>query len=279
MHDLDLSEGRVPEAVEDPVRVTRHWQMARDAFRMTLPSGLAFHYRRGRGSLFSRPATVSDEEVALFFNGSVRGAIAWLNGFVPLHASAIVVDDGIYAFTGASGEGKSTLAAALAGAGFTIFCDDLLIVTPVANEAPRALAGGGRLKLWQDALTLTGSTPSAAVRPGLDKFFVGERPVASGSALPLRRLYRLETLGAPDPVIAPIDGSARIAAMRDAYYRPEFGAALPDRATYFRAMLQLADAISLRRFARPRDRTRFADGIAAMIGDLHSPPRRSASAR
>lgn len=263
-NELRLSEGPVPATIDDPLRVTPHWQIGRDAFRMTLPSGLAFHYRRGHGTVFARGPDVSDDEVALFFDGSVRGAIAWLAGMVPLHASAVVQDGGVYAFTGASGEGKSTLVAALATAGFATFCDDVLVVDP---RAGMALPGHKRLKLWHDALALTGHAPIGAVRPGGDKVFVAGTP-HDGTALPLRRLYVLDSEAAVAPVITPIRGGERFTELRAAYYRPRFGTAVIDPAQYFRVTMQLAETVAVRRFTRSRDPEAFGRGVAAIVADL-----------
>lgn len=262
--ELRLSEGYVPAAIEQPLRVTPHWQIGHDAFRMTLPSGLSFYYRRGHGTVFARGRDVSDAEVALFFDGSVHGAIAWLAGLVPLHASAVVQDGGVYAFTGVSGEGKSTLAAALAAAGFATLCDDVLVVDP---RTGLALPGHKRLKLWRDALALTGHAPLGAVRPGVDKFFV-EGMSYDGETLPLRQLYVLESAPSEAPAITPIHGAERFTALRAAYYRPRFGTALTDPARYLKATLRLAETIAVRRFRRSRVATCFDRGVQAIIADI-----------
>lgn len=265
--ELALSEKAVPDMIDAPLRVTPHWQIGRDAFRMTLPSGLAFHYRRGHGTAFERPPGVSDDEVALFFDGSVRGAIAWLGGLLPLHASAIVHAGGVHAFTGVSGEGKSTLVAALATAGFATFCDDVLVVDP---RDTMALPGHKAMKLWSDALALTGHAPLRPVQPGLDKFFVTGRAAHDGAILPLRRLYVLDSAPASLPTILPIEGKARFRETHAAQYRPHFGAALRDPELHFRTMLQLGEKIELRRFSRTRDPRAFARGVAAIIADIRA---------
>jgi hypothetical protein len=268
--DLALSEGPVGDAIEAPLFETPSWQIGRDAFRMILPSGLAFHYRRGHGTVFSRAPEVSDDEVALFFDGSVRGAIAWLGGLVPLHASAIAHDGGVYAFTGASGEGKSTLVAALANAGFSTFCDDVLVVDRAGAHETIALPGHKRLKLWRDGLALTGHAPLGAVRPGLDKFFVAGLGAHSGEALPLRRLYVLESALSGGAAITPIRGSERFTALRTSCYRSRFGAAVTEPAHYFRNMMRLAETITVRRFSRSRDTALFASGVAAIVADIRA---------
>lgn len=56
-------------------------------------------------------------------------------GFQALHASAIVLPEGVMAFCGRSGHGKSTLAYALAARGFRQFADDAVLLEIVEDRA------------------------------------------------------------------------------------------------------------------------------------------------
>ncbi|MFX6579002.1 hypothetical protein ABTG37_19150, partial [Acinetobacter baumannii] len=85
--------------------------------------------------------------------------------------------------------GKSTLVAALAERGFVAFSDDVVVLDPSDPAQIVAIPGPKRLKLWSDALTLTSQQSSNRVRPGLDKFYVGESLFAARTPLPIERLY------------------------------------------------------------------------------------------
>ncbi|MEO7469365.1 MAG: hypothetical protein ABIV36_20345 [Sphingobium limneticum] len=266
--ELGLREGIVPAALENSALVTPTYQIAHDAFLLTLPNGLRFHYRRGSGTVYARPAEVSDAEVTLFFEGSVYGAIAWINGLVPLHASAVVHAGRVHAFTGASGAGKSTLVAALAERGFVAFSDDVVVLDPSDPAQIVAIPGPKRLKLWSDALTLTSQQSSNRVRPGLDKFYVGESLFAARTPLPIERLYFLESAGNHPAEIVRICGTQRFKQLQSAYYRPHFCAALAEQGAYFRTITQLAHGIAMARFHRPRDIVRFAEVADLIAADL-----------
>ncbi|WCM28759.1 hypothetical protein NDN01_07590 [Sphingomonas sp. QA11] len=263
-----LREGAVPESLPDALTVTRTYEISRDAFLLRLPMGLAFHYRRGAGTIYACAASVSDKEVSLFFDGSVYGAIAWLNGLVPLHASAVSHAGGVYAFTGVSGEGKSTLAAALARRGLTVCSDDVLVLDLTEPGEVMAVPGHRRLKLWADALALTDRRSDDAVRPGIDKFYVADQIPFDAQPLPIRRLYMLQSVVNADPGIGPIIGADRFAALRSAYYRPQFCSAIADQADYFATASRLSSAITISRFNRSRDTTDFAAGISMIEADI-----------
>jgi hypothetical protein len=72
-------------------------------------------------------------------------------GRLILHASAIVSPEGAVAFLGASGLGKSTLAASFSHEGFPFLTDDCLVLK---EEAGRLLAipGYPGLRLWPESL-------------------------------------------------------------------------------------------------------------------------------
>src|SRR4051794_7246833 len=86
-----------------------------------------------------------------------------------LHASANCVADSVVAFVGRSGQGKSTLAAALHQAGHLAHADDLLAVP--GDGDLRAPFGISRIKLNPDSARSVGDDPSAMplVYPGVSK--------------------------------------------------------------------------------------------------------------
>jgi len=270
LDELSLHEGDVPDALAQPLAVTPTYQVSRDAFLLRLPMGLAFHYLRGAGTAFARLREVTDDEVSLFFEGSVFGAIAWLNGYVPLHASAVLHDGQAYAFTGPSGEGKSTLAAALAERGMPLCSDDVLVLDLSDPHRVMALPGPERMKLWDDALALTGRAAGQAVRPGIDKFYVTDVAFAEREAVPVRKLYFLASDGVEQTGIEPIEGMVTFNRMRSAYYRPRFFRALAAQDHYFQTAVRLSRAIEMARFHRPRSRSEFSDGVDMIAADIRA---------
>jgi hypothetical protein len=73
-----------------------------------------------------------------------------LRGIVVLHASAVQEAAGVLAFCGGSGQGKTTLARALAATGRNLIAEDLLIVRFTAGR-PEAIAGGeAAIRSWAD---------------------------------------------------------------------------------------------------------------------------------
>lgn len=266
-------EGPTPQTLPGALREVPTFAIARDAFLLRLPSGLTFHYRQGDGVTWSRPDSVSDLEISLFLNGSVYGAIAWINGFVPLHASGVVFDGKVHAFTGHSGAGKSTLAAALSDNGLPLLADDVLVLDLTDPEALMCLPGHKQLKLWGDALGLTGLRAEHRVRDNLEKFYATPSGGFHSEPLPLARLFLLGNNSRSAPVFSPVSGASRLSLLRTALYRPRFCAALIEGPGLFALLSRIAAAITMTRFDRPHRKELFAEGVSAMAATIrgHAP--------
>lgn len=100
-----------------------------------------------------------------------------------LHASAVDVDGRALAFVGASGTGKSTLAAALGRAGHPLVSDDVLRVEP--GDVPRVHAGSTETRLRPAARALADDAPPGAVRATADGRLALALPVRTAGPLPL----------------------------------------------------------------------------------------------
>lgn len=263
-----VREGDVPKTIPGTLKEMPTFAIARDAFLLRLPSGLRFHYRQGNGVTYARPDHVTDPEVSLFLNGSVYGAIAWINGLVPLHASAVVHDGRAHAFSAHSGAGKSTLAAALGARGFPLLADDVLVLDLSDPGQVMCLPGHKQLKLWHDAVALTGAAPGAQVRPDLDKYYTAPPGGHHPAPVPLSDLYFLEDNAKSGCNVAPVSGTASFTLARTAFYRPHFCAAVTDSRDLFAILSRIATQVRIARFDRPRRKELFEEGVSAMVGAI-----------
>src|SRR3546814_15695348 len=80
-----------------------------DGFRFMTPGGIGFHYRLGQQVIAQASGPAQEAELPLYLWGTVFGAVAWLNGMVALHASALAIGGEVIAFPAPSGGGTSTL--------------------------------------------------------------------------------------------------------------------------------------------------------------------------
>ena len=151
---------------------------------------------------------------------AVTPKLLYLRGIPVLHASACVLSEGLTAFAGPSGAGKTTTARAFADAGSQLIAEDLLLLTPADSKPSIALGGERRAHDWADEacsrLTTSGEVgcdrldrilEGAATRP-LNAIWFVDRSRRQGDGIQLRPLSILEGalalmsnnfLGADDP--------------------------------------------------------------------------------
>ncbi len=265
-----VSYGQVPDRQFDEPLPDMSWQLRGDEFLLRAPGDHFFHYRRRCGITIERGPGADIREETLWLNGSVYAAVASLNGLMPIHASAVACHGGVYAFTGPAGAGKSTLVAALSARGLPMFCDDTLLLDLSSPDRIMCLPGHKRLKLTPEAVELAGAIAEEQVSATVGKVYA--RPAAGtvGTALPLAELLFLEegpTLG-----VSVVTGSERFLRLRDDHYTARIFATARqfDHIGEFSHLASLARNIRMVRFARPRDHTRFNEGVDALADHIIS---------
>ncbi|HVM21981.1 MAG TPA: hypothetical protein VM308_01595 [Sphingomicrobium sp.] len=256
--------GTVPHSLTAEALPERSWQLKSDEFLLRASGEHYFFYRKGGGLRIERGPGAQLDEEALWLNGSVYAAIASINGLLPIHASAVALGGGVYAFTGPPGSGKSTLVAALGARGLPMFCDDTLILDPSDSSRILCLPGHKRLKLKPDAIHLTGAKPAEKVGAGIDKFYCEPPAGEVAEALPLRELIFLDE-GA-DTRITPLSGVERFVRVQDDHYTAQLYAEAREfnLKAHFEHLTTLARGTQMAQFKRPRDRSFFDQGVGAI---------------
>lgn len=230
-------------------------------FLLRCESGLGYLYQPGDGITIERPGGVVLEEEELWLKGSVHAAVASLNGFLPIHASAVAHQGRVVAFTGPSGAGKSTLVAGLGRHGLPLFCDDTLVIDLGDPARLICMPGHKRLKLLDDALILTGAEAGGPVGADTGKHYAASPAGDVTEPLPLDTLVFLEE--GPDPAWIEVRGAERFARLEDDHYTQEIflEANRPDRAALFALRARIAGAVKMARLVRPRSSTGFAASL------------------
>lgn len=270
-YDVRIEAGPVPESLGDAATKRASYEVEPGRLLLRVPNGLVFCVEGGTTVTYQRPDSVTDREVLLFLLGSAWGALCYQRNLLPLHASGIIHHGDVYAFTGESGAGKSTLCAALSHRGHPFFADDVLVIDPASlDTAPVCYAGQKDLKLWADALALTGAEKKTAVRDkeGFEKFYADPDAYADTTKGNLRELYLLTSLNEKldnDPIsVQPIKGVLSARKMWDAVYRRAFANDIVGQKTLFEWLALLVQHVDVYRFDRPMNRAQFDAGADFM---------------
>lgn len=266
--DVVIRKGGVPDTLGSSATIWDAYEVENDRFLIKIPNGLRFYIEGGESIRYDHPDDVTHREVLLFLLGSAWGALAYQRRLLPLHASGIISDGDVYAFSGMSGAGKSTLSAALSKKGHHFFSDDVLIIDPAQlDKEARCYAGQKDLKLWSDALELTGIKGKGLVRDyeSFEKYYADPEQYSDLTTGQLKAIYLLtsqnERLKKDPFTVERIRGARAIKKLDNVIYRYWYGIEIVGQKTLFEWLAKLMQHIELYRYDRPVSRENFSEGV------------------
>ncbi|QQN72907.1 hypothetical protein [Croceicoccus sp. YJ47] len=265
-----VRRGAVPDTIGGERVADGQWALIGEEFLLRA-GGCTIYYRTGHGICVDVASADAERRLDLYLSGTTHAAIACMNGLYPVHASAVVANGRAIGITGPSGAGKSTLSAGLASRGMGLLADDTLILAMPdggaddagiddggAKPAPVCLPGHKRMKLWPDAVAMTGAQAGDIVSPDYRKHYVAQAGPAHDEPCPLAGIVVLAQ--GEDFAFEPLHGGEKIAALNDDHYiaRLHEVASGDGPAGRLRALVTLASAVPCWRLTRPMDSDRFA---------------------
>ena len=219
--------------------------------------------RDGREILVEPDPAGSERQLRLFLLGSAFGAILHQRGLLPLHSNAMEIGGSAIAFMGASGAGKSTMAAWFHDRGHHVLADDVCVVTRRSDGTPLAHPGIPRLRLWRDALEASGRDPQDHEHAfdDADKYNVRTRISESRPPLPLGAIYLLDRpeSGARQLAITRLQGLDAVEALVANTYRGSYVAKMGATQRHLLQCLELTRQVPVFRTERIWGTDAFAE--------------------
>ena len=196
--DVSIRRGPVPMALDGATARGPTWEMAAEIFLLRVPRLARFRITAGRDIAVEIEPGVSDHDAAGFVLGTAFGILLHQRGALALHGAAVAKDGRAVAICGASGVGKSTLAAALCRGGCAFVTDDICVVGLDASGRPLVLPDGRQLKLWKESIDRLdlAELRGEAVRESFEKYYINP-PDARAPPTPLSAVYVLREARPP----------------------------------------------------------------------------------
>lgn len=154
--------------------------------------GVCSMFMRGGREIILEPQSGTDHATLSAFILDYLATLLHQRGRFVLHASALVIHDGVMAFIGKSGLGKSTLALKLYALGHSLVADDLVSIY-LESDTPMVVPTYPELNVWPETLTALSHDPRRfeRVRPASEKRAVPTSERFTQHPRPLRRIYVL----------------------------------------------------------------------------------------
>jgi hypothetical protein len=233
--------------------------------------------RNGREIVCMPKSGIPEDTIQHLLLDQVIPLVINLKGSEALHASAVLTPQGVVAFAGPAGSGKSTITASLLKTGYPFVSDDCLTLQE-KDENIYALPAYPGLRLWKDAeahlFEENGDKESVAHYTGKLRVAIEERPESySPEPKPFVQLYYIINSPETDEIS---DITIERLSPRDsfmAFVRCAFRLDITDQemlARQFHFLKQLAAQVSVRRLSFPRKFELLPALQEAILKDLES---------
>ncbi len=259
-HDVVMRLGEVPQTLLNATTSRPGWDSHGDHFLLRAPGIGRFLLKRGQEVVFEREPGVPAQACAAYLQGTVMGALLHQRGGIVLHASGIEADGGAILFAGASGEGKSTLAAALSTRGYPVVCDDVSHVSFNQDGRPLVSSDARRLKLTDESIHATGLETGRreAVLANTHKTYVKPAKHWTSCDLPLRAIYLLRSAAVNDAVVARLPSALALNELRGNAHRPKIVLHTGQLPRYFASSVKILEHALVYVIERERDLSKLA---------------------
>jgi hypothetical protein len=269
--DAVIRLGDVPERLDNVLQHGANWWVADQYFLLVLPGIGRFLVSHGREIIMQPAPDIAVTDILVFATGTAFAALLYQRGeSLLLHGSAVVYRNQAYVFCGASGVGKSTLAAALLKAGCDFLADDICLVKSTSNGKSAVYSDGQVLRLYPDSIEHIGlgNAQGSAVRQMVNKFHVSVHSGAAPSlgGVPLAAIYMLAETNSALPV-----GISRQATINAAQlllrqsYRRRLAFAIADKGQFAKQTTAILASVNIYQLVRPRELTSLDGTVAELI--------------
>lgn len=259
--DVFITLGEVPTHLAAASKQGNGWEYAPGEFLLRLGDLMKVYVTGGTSILLQPSAACDPGDLVLYLLGTCFAILLQQRGRVVLHASAVAVGDRAMLFCGASGMGKSTMAAMLSDRGFPLLNDDVCNLSPGEDGSYAVYPDGRMLKLWArsvDHLQWT-ATDSARVRRDAEKFYMAParvdlKPRSVGGVY---MLHAAEQGAAP--TLERLNAAESMAQLPANSYRPALVHSMEMLPAYFAASAAIQRHAGVFRLSRPMDFSRAAE--------------------
>jgi hypothetical protein len=253
--DVVIRLSRVPETLSSVTNEFPQGQCNENELLLNIPDAARYLIRAGAEILVDQAPAASLGDVTAYLLGTAFGVLCHQRGIPPLHASAIEVMDGCVAFTGHSGAGKSTMAAALAARGHQVISDDVCVLHRGDDGHPLIWPGLNRLRLWEDAMHLLACNGPGVEREfrGYNKFLIPLNPPRKpDKPRHLRGVYQLDSMPTGSRAsVTRLQGAAAVEILMQNIFRSNLAEHMGKQATLFAVCTAAARDVPVFRFSRP----------------------------
>jgi hypothetical protein len=265
--DVYILEGKVPIDFPESADGNSYLGEGKGLFAFRVKEIGSFLIRDGKEIIVENDEKSDSDACALFILGTCIGALLLQRGLIPIHGSALSLEDKEIIITGQSGAGKSTLTASLNKRGYSFLADDIAALQVEESGDSWIMPAFPKQKLWRDtAIQILGSVDSLERIQGVrDKFHV---PMASQfitTKKKLRALFEISVHPKDDVEVVEVKGSEKLSTILYNTFRFEMVEVMGIQVQHFSQCSRIASTIPVYKIKRPETGLTVDEQIRAIL--------------
>lgn len=245
--------------------------VVKEDYMMFHVPGTAIYLVKEGHEIFVSPIEGADEDhVRLFILGTCMGGILLQRRILPLHGSAVIIDDKAYAIVGESGAGKSTLASAFLRRGYQFLSDDIIPITFSESDTAHVVPAYPQQKLWLKSLDHF-AMDAKNLRPIVrreEKYAVPVGDEFAKCAVPLAGIFELVKSPLDAIHIKPIKNLNRLSTLFDHTYRHMLLASMDILGWHFSITAKIASGMCMYQLQRPKYQFTATDLVDVILNKI-----------
>lgn len=263
---IDFESFEIPIELQDKPTFQR---AVSDAdYMLRVPGVATYKISSGRHIYVDVADGANLNSVDVYLTGSAMSVLLTQRNIYSFHGNAIQVGDGAVLFSGDSGAGKSTVAAAFWQAGFSLLSDDVCAIN--CTQSPCMVSPAyPHIKLWGEILDYFKLDRNDYVLINKDwpKYYISLGEQFCADALPVKAIFFLSI----DPEITAIEvselkGIALFDKMMNNAHRPQYIGQLNKNPEFFEQVSNLCRSVQAFQIKRPAEKMVVDDIIKVVKG-------------
>lgn len=260
---VNIRFGHPPEQLSGGQRAGVLTQVSQGEVLIDVPAVARYYVTEGTSIVIDAYPNADEDSMRLFLLTAALGALFHQRRILTLRASSVATPNGAIVIAGASGIGKSMLAAALNARGYGLLSDDISMIALDEAGTPSVVPGAPTMSLWASALDELGLTPVRRLRPNLEKYAVLAAQFCA-KAMPIRAVYTLKVVNRDELTLTPIEGVQALPHLLHYVYNRQLALQTGAISAYWETTGAVAATARIAQISRPVQ-TSSVDRLVAMV--------------
>lgn len=268
--DVYILEDKVPEKLSKAYEDNNFFQVSKKELLFCVKGVGKYLISNGNRIIVDSEKGCNEQSLYLYLLGSAMGALLYQRGILPVHGSAVVVNERSIILTGDSGAGKSSLTMAFRKSGYPFLTDDIAALTQDDDGLVYVQPAYPQQKLWKDCIETMGSNTNdlAQIDTRLDKYYFSVDSGFYNSPVKLGTICEIVPDKCENVSIQVIEGIQKLYVIMRNIYRYQFTGFFETREDCFKKCSDIANKINVFRLIRPAEQFSVCSQMELLLSKI-----------